>query len=68
MRRWSATAGPTWLLRELGRDFTLLWFGEAPVWADSTAWRTVVIGGTGGLRDVEGLATQRYDARPAPPT
>jgi len=62
--RLVGTAGPTWLLRELGRDFTLLWFGEAPVWADSTAWRTVVIGGTGGLRDIEGLATQRYDARP----
>ncbi|MEO6746365.1 MAG: FAD-dependent oxidoreductase [Caldimonas sp.] len=56
--------GPTWLLRELGPDFTLLWFGEAPGWADSKAWRTVMIGGAAGLRDIEGLATQRYDARP----
>jgi 3-(3-hydroxy-phenyl)propionate hydroxylase len=55
--------GPTWLLRELGADFTLLWFGEAPDWAASTAWRTVAIG-SAGLRDVDGLATQRYDARP----
>jgi 3-(3-hydroxy-phenyl)propionate hydroxylase len=55
--------GPTWLLRELGADFTLLWFGEAPDWGASTAWRTVAIG-SAGLRDVDGLATQRYDARP----
>ena len=39
------------------------WFGEAPDWAASTAWRTVAIGSV-GLGDVDGLATQRYDARP----
>ena len=53
----------TWLLHELGPDFTLLVFGAAPAWADALPLRTVAIGADGFV-DVDGLATRRYDARP----
>ena len=60
LRRAGST---TWLLRELGADFTLLAFGAVPAWAGSLPLKTVVIGGA-GLEDVEGVATRRYDAQP----
>jgi 3-(3-hydroxy-phenyl)propionate hydroxylase len=54
-------ARPTWLLRELGSDFTLLWFGSAPAWTASLPLAVLAIG-PHALRDVEGLAARRYDA------
>ncbi|HEX7439725.1 MAG TPA: FAD-dependent oxidoreductase [Caldimonas sp.] len=56
-------AEPTWLLHEIGPDFTLLVFGAAPDWSGALPLRMVTIGAT-GLCDSQGLATQRYDARP----
>ena len=53
----------TWLLRELGADFTLLVFGDAPPWAEEVSVKTVVVG-EAGLQDAAGWATSRYDARP----
>ncbi len=52
---------PTWLLRELAGDFTLLAFGPAPAWAAGTA--VLAIDGD-TIADPEGLAARRYDARP----
>jgi 3-(3-hydroxy-phenyl)propionate hydroxylase len=59
-----------WLLEHLGREFTLLTFGgtvdrAAAAWLASrpTPVQVVQVGGPGGLRDVEGLAASRYDAR-----
>ena len=54
---------PCWLLRELGSDFTLLVFGPAPAWASDLDIGTVAIDGQ-ALSDAQGLAAQRYDARP----
>ncbi len=54
---------PTWLLRKLGLGFTLLVFGPAPDWAQALELALLAIDGT-TLRDEQGLATQRYDARP----
>ncbi len=54
---------PTWLLRELGPDFTLLVFGAAPEWARALPLHTLTIDGD-GLSDPQGLARQRYDAQP----
>jgi 3-(3-hydroxy-phenyl)propionate hydroxylase len=56
-------AEATWLLHEIGPDFTLLVFGEAPDWSSALPLRVVTIDAT-DLRDAQGLATQRYDARP----
>ena len=53
----------TWLLRELGPEFTLLVFGPAPPWATSLPLTVVSIAAS-GLVDVWGLAAQRYDGRP----
>jgi 3-(3-hydroxy-phenyl)propionate hydroxylase len=53
---------PTWLLRELGPDFTLLVFGPAPAWAEGLPMKRLVI--DGDLTDPEGCATRRYGARP----
>ena len=53
----------TWLLRELGADFTLLVFGDAPQWAEDLSVRVVVVG-EAGLQDAAGCATSRYDAQP----
>jgi len=59
-----------WLLEHLGREFTLLTFGR--VLDEATAaslaslpipLRVVQVGGTGGVRDVDGLAASRYDGR-----
>ena len=54
---------PTWLLRELGSDFTLLVFGAVPAWAMDLPLTTVSIG-PGALEDRDGLVARRYDARP----
>ena len=58
----------SWLLRELGPDFTLLVFGDPPMWADSLALKVVIVGDAGlkdcGLSDVSGCAALRYDAQP----
>ena len=53
---------PTWLLRELGPDFTLLVFGDAPMHGIDGAMKVLRIGP--GLADATGLAAQRYDAQP----
>ena len=54
---------PSWLLRELGVGFTLLVFGPAPAWAAVLGVQVLALDGE-ALADPEGLATQRYDARP----
>ncbi len=54
---------PVWLLRLLGQGFTLLVFGAAPAWAADLPLNTVAIADP-GLTDADGLARQRYDARP----
>ena len=55
-----------WLLRHLqGRGFTLLCFGSLPNWAAGWPGLTVLGLGPGlALQDLQGLAGQRYDARP----
>ena len=54
---------PTWLLRELGPDFTLLVFGPAPVWArDLPGVKVLQIGID--VIDHQALAAQRLDALP----
>jgi 3-(3-hydroxy-phenyl)propionate hydroxylase len=52
---------PTWLLRELAPGFTLLVFGPPPPWQAGAA--VLAIDGA-HLVDHQGLAAQRYDARP----
>ncbi|MEO7334941.1 MAG: FAD-dependent oxidoreductase [Caldimonas sp.] len=52
-----------WLLHALGKEFTLLVFGDAPSWSATVPVEVVCIGPS-GWRDAEGLAGQRYDARP----
>lgn len=59
----SRAGQPSWLLRELGPDFTLLVFGAAPAWAHSLPHTQVVSVGTDVI-DVRGLAAQRLDAQP----
>jgi 3-(3-hydroxy-phenyl)propionate hydroxylase len=51
----------TWLLRELGADFTLLVFGVAPSWATSLKLKVLAID---AVMDTSGHAAQRYDAQP----
>ena len=53
----------TWLLRELGQDFTLIVFGMAPDWARTQTQVQVLQIGV-DVHDAEGLATQRLDALP----
>jgi len=53
----------SWLLRELGHDFTLLVFGEVPAWAASLPLKVVDIGASGWL-DSADCAAKRYDAQP----
>ncbi len=54
---------PAWLLRCLGPDFTLLVFGDAPVWAgDLPQVRLLSVGVD--LHDAKGLLAQRLDATP----
>jgi 3-(3-hydroxy-phenyl)propionate hydroxylase len=51
----------TWLLRELGADFTLLMFGDAPSWAAHLKLKVLAID---AVMDTSGHAAQRYDAQP----
>jgi 3-(3-hydroxy-phenyl)propionate hydroxylase len=53
---------PTWLLRELGPEFTLLVFGPAPPWVASLPLEVLAI--DGDLSDSEGCAARRYGGRP----
>ena len=53
----------TWLLHELGPDFTLLVFGTAPDWAARLPLQVLCIGAA-ALDDRDGAAALRYDARP----
>jgi len=52
----------TWLLRELGPEFTLLVFGPAPSWAADLPVKVLAIDDR--LADTEGWATRRYGAQP----
>ncbi len=54
---------PTWLLRELTHDFTLLVWGPAPAWANALPHVQVLQIGLDVL-DAQALTTQRLDARP----
>ncbi len=54
---------PTWLLRALGPEFTLIVFGAAPAWAFGMPQVQVLQIGVDVL-DTEGLANQRLDALP----
>ena len=61
----------TWLLDHLGGDFALLVFGSAPeastraaLMRGELACRVWVIAPEGDLVDIEGVAAERYDARP----
>lgn len=54
---------PTWLLRELGPDFTLLVFGPAPAWAHGLPGVKVLQVGIDVI-DHQALAAQRLDALP----
>ena len=65
------TGRDTWLLRELGPDFTLLAFGPPPTGVADLPVKLVCIGssgvvesGAGTLADAEGWAALRYDAQP----
>jgi 3-(3-hydroxy-phenyl)propionate hydroxylase len=51
----------TWLLRELGPDFTLLVFGTAPAWAAGLPLKVLAIGDR--LADSEAWLGRRYGAR-----
>lgn len=62
--RRRATGASTWLLRELGPDFTLIVFGPAPAWAQSLPADVRVLQLGVELEDAEGLATQRLNGRP----
>ena len=54
---------PTWLLRELGSNFTLLVFGPAPTWAQALPQVKVLQIGIDVI-DHQALAAQRLDALP----
>jgi 3-(3-hydroxy-phenyl)propionate hydroxylase len=51
----------SWLLRELGADFTLLVFGDAPAWTANLKLKVLAID---AVMDTSGHAAQRYDAQP----
>ena len=51
----------TWLLRELGTDFTLLVFGDAAAWAGALKLKVLVVD---EHADALGHGAQRYDALP----
>jgi 3-(3-hydroxy-phenyl)propionate hydroxylase len=58
----AANGQASWLLRELGADFTALAFAPAPAWlAEIDGLKTLVIGGQ--LSDEAGLLARRLDAR-----
>ena len=54
---------PTWLLRELTNDFTLLVWGPAPAWVSALPHVQVLQIGLDVI-DAQALATQRLDAQP----
>jgi 3-(3-hydroxy-phenyl)propionate hydroxylase len=54
---------PAWLLRCLGPDFTLLFFGDAPAWAADLPQVKLLRMGV-ELHDAQGLLAQRLDATP----
>ena len=54
---------PAWLLRCLGPDFTLLFFGDAPAWAADLPQVKLLCLGL-DLLDAQGLLAQRLDATP----
>jgi 3-(3-hydroxy-phenyl)propionate hydroxylase len=58
-----ADGRPGWLLRALGPEFTLLFFGEAPAWASDLQHVMVLRVGIDVL-DTRGLVAQRLDATP----
>jgi len=58
-----ASGKATWLLRSLGPEFTLLVFGDVPVWAAHLPNVAVVCIGS-DLRDAQGLLAERLDAAP----
>ena len=51
----------TWLLRELGADFTLIVFGGVPSWAKNLKLKVLAVDEE---MDTSGHAARRYDARP----
>ncbi len=53
----------TWLLRERSPGFTLLCFGPAPAWPLPEGVALLAVDGA-ALVDLDGLAQQRYGARP----
>ncbi len=58
-----ADGSRAWLLRQLGRDFTALVFGEAPAWlAEFPEVSTLVVGKE--VVDASGLVRERLDAAP----
>jgi 3-(3-hydroxy-phenyl)propionate hydroxylase len=58
----AANGQASWLLRELGADFTVLAFAPAPAWlAEIDGLKTLVIGRQ--LSDEAGLLARRLDAR-----
>jgi 3-(3-hydroxy-phenyl)propionate hydroxylase len=62
-----ANGKETWLLSHLQGEFTLLWFGSAPAWVAPMveAGEFVCVSvSEEALHDTQGLAGQRYDARP----
>ena len=54
---------PSWLLRALGPDFTLLVFGDVPAWAAKLPHVKAMGVGT-DLHDVQGLVALRLDGLP----
>ena len=54
---------PAWLLRCLGPDFTLLFFGDAPAWGANLPHVKLLRLGL-DLLDAQGLLAQRLDAKP----
>jgi len=54
----------SWLLRECGRDFTLLVFGRAPAWAQALPQTTTLAIDGSDVIDVDGHAAMRYGAQP----
>ncbi len=53
----------TWLLRELGGEFTLMVAGPKPAWAESLQVNVLAVDGR-GLSDANGFLSERYDLRP----
>jgi 3-(3-hydroxy-phenyl)propionate hydroxylase len=56
----SIEGGSTWLLRQLGSQFTLLVYGEAPAWAARVPVKTLALS---EHHDVQRHLAKRYDLR-----